>query len=111
MKKIRAAIAKALGQNAEGLPMTTIFTSDSTQPVATQPVGLGAMTGSVGPKHCAVCGEWPARQTERGNRCHLCESREWCEEHPVPLPSNRKMLEDLASIGVPGAAEKPERTR
>lgn len=81
--------------------MTTIFTSDSTQPV-----GLGAMTGSAGPAHCAVCGEWPARPTERGNRCHLCESRERCSEHPVPLPGHREMLDDLASIGVPGAAEK-----
>ena len=81
--------------------MTTADTDDSTQPA-----GLGAMTGSAGPTYCAVCGEWPARQTERGNRCHLCESREWCAEHPVPLPSNQKMLKDLASIGVPGAAEK-----
>lgn len=53
----------------------------------------------VGPSSCDVCGAWPARQTERGQRCHLCESREWEAEHPVPLPGNPEMLKDLAAAG------------
>lgn len=64
------------------------------------------MSNPTGPTSCDVCGAWPARSTERGFRCHLCESREWAAEHPVPLPSDPKMLADLASIGVPGAATK-----
>lgn len=63
-----------------------------------------------GPIYCQSCGAWPARQTERGPRCHLCESREWCEEHPVPLPDSPDCLLDLASIGVPGALEKFEKS-
>lgn len=34
--------------------------------------------------------------------------REHAAAHPVPLPSNPKMLIDLASIGVSGAKEKLE---
>lgn len=69
-------------------------------------VGTSGFVQPVGPSKCDVCGEWPARMTERGQRCHLCESREWCADHPVPLPDGKQCLEDLASIGVPGAAEK-----
>ena len=81
--------------------MTTVFTSD-----ATQPAGLGAMTGSAGPSYCDTCGEWPASMTPKGKRCHLCWTRDIAAENPVPLPSDTKMLEDLASLGVTGAAEK-----
>ncbi len=57
-------------------------------------------TGPVsGPTYCAVCGEWPARLTERGNRCHLCESLEWATEHPAPLPSNVETVKELADLG------------
>ena len=59
-----------------------------------------------GPRYCAVCGEWPAMETPLGLRCHLCECRDYAAAHPVPLPENREMLRDLASIGVTGAAEK-----
>jgi hypothetical protein len=45
-------------------------------------------------------------ETPQGLRCHLCECRDYAASHPVPLPSNPDMLRDLASIGVPGAAEK-----
>ena len=56
-----------------------------------------AAVGFAGPTHCDICGEWPARQTDRGRRCHLCETREWCNEHPVPLLSNMETdaLRDL----------------
>lgn len=47
-----------------------------------------AASCSAGPTHCDICEEWPARLTERGKRCHMCETREWCYEHPVQLPSN-----------------------
>jgi len=60
---------------------------------------LPPTTCSAGPTYCAICGEWPARQTGRGNRCHLCESREWCEDHPVPLPSNPETVKELADLG------------
>lgn len=64
-------------------------------------------TGSAsGPSFCKLCGEWPARHTSRGLRCHLCECRDICADNPVPLPDGRECLQDLASIGVPGAAEK-----
>ncbi len=64
----------------------------------------------LGPTTCDLCGFWPARRTERGNRCHLCEAREWCAEHPVPLPKNRetpilgactpkKLFQRLAQLG------------
>lgn len=59
-----------------------------------------------GPSYCKLCGEWPARQTSKGLRCHLCECRDICADNPVPLPAGRDCLQDLASIGVPGAAEK-----
>ena len=36
----------------------------------------------------------------------MCECREICADNPVPLPESRECLRDLASIGVPGAAEK-----
>lgn len=59
---------------------------------------VGISTSS-GPTYCDICGEWPARQTERGKRCHICESREWCDEHPVPLPSNIETVKELAELG------------
>ena len=61
-----------------------------------------------GPRYCAVCGAWPAMATPLGLRCHLCECRFYAAAHPVP-PENPEMLRDLASIGVPGAAEKLSR--
>lgn len=48
-------------------------------------------------------------ETALGLRCHLCECRDYAAAHPVPLPENPEMLRDLASIGVPGAAEKLSR--
>jgi len=33
----------------------------------------------------------------------MCWCRDIAAANPLPLPSDRKMLEDLASIGVPGA--------
>ena len=71
--------------------MTIEITSDGT--------ALPPKAGSAGPTHCDVCGEWPARQTERGKRCHMCESREWCAEHPVPLPNNLETVKELADLG------------
>ena len=59
-----------------------------------------------GPSYCAVCGEWPASMTPKGKRCHMCWTRDIAAENPVPLPNGKQCLEDLASIGVPGAAEK-----
>lgn len=66
-------------------------------------VALGSASG---PSYCKLCGEWPARQTAKGLRCHLCECRDICADNPVPLPKGRECLQDLANIGVPGAAEK-----
>lgn len=63
-------------------------------------------SSAAGPSYCKLCGEWPARQTSKGLRCHLCECRDICADNPVPLPSSRECLQDLASIGVLGAAEK-----
>lgn len=54
---------------------------------------------TMGPSYCEICNEWPARQTERGNRCHLCENREWCDEHPVPLPDDPETVKKLADLG------------
>lgn len=71
--------------------MTIETTSDS--------IALPPTAGSAGPTHCDICGEWPARQTERGKRCLMCESREWCAEHPVPLPSNLETVKELADLG------------
>jgi len=48
-------------------------------------------------------------ETALGLRCHLCECLDYAVAHPVPLPENPEMLRDLASIGVPGAAEKLSR--
>ena len=48
-------------------------------------------------------------ETPLGPRCHLCECRDYAAAHPVPLPETTEMLRDLASIGVPGAAEKLSR--
>jgi hypothetical protein len=48
-------------------------------------------------------------ETALGLRCHPCECRDYAAAHPVPLPENPEMLRDLASIGVPGAAEKLSR--
>lgn len=72
---------------------------------------FAAPSGSAsGPSYCASCGEWPARMTPNGLRCHLCECRDYCAANPVPLPDNPLMLKDLASIGVPGAADKLQQT-
>lgn len=71
--------------------MTIEITSDGT--------ALSPAACSEGPTHCDICGEWPARRTERGKRCHLCETREWCNEHPVPLPSNEEAVKELADLG------------
>lgn len=74
------------------------------------PQPLAQATGSAsGPRYCAVCGEWPAMETPLGLRCRLCECRDYAAAHPVPLPDNPEMLRGLASIGVPGAAEKLSR--
>jgi len=62
-----------------------------------------------GPRYCAICGEWPAMETALGLRCQMCECRDYAATHPVPLPENPENLRDLASIGVPGAAEKLSR--
>lgn len=78
----------------------------NTRPTTFEPLPASDLLGHVGPSKCGVCGEWPARMTERGQRCHLCETREWAAAHPVPLPNGKECLEDLASIGVPGAAQK-----
>lgn len=37
---------------------------------------------------------------------YLDDLRRYAELHPVPLPNNPAMLQDLASIGVPGARLK-----
>jgi hypothetical protein len=29
----------------------------------------------------------------------MCETREWCAEHPVPLPSNLETVKELADLG------------
>lgn len=75
------------------------------------PDPLDAAACSDGPSYCAACGAWPARETPKGKLCHMC----WCQDiaaaNPVPLPSDRAMLSDLASIGVPGAAEKLSQNR
>lgn len=62
-------------------------------------IALPPPAGSAGPTHCEICGEWPARQTEGGKRCHMCATREWCNEHPVPLPSNMETVKELADLG------------
>lgn len=62
----------------------------------------------IGPRYCDICAEWPARETDRGNRCHWCETMEWCEEHPVPLPNNVKFIRTLADYGYKPALEKME---
>ena len=36
----------------------------------------------------------------------MCWTRDIAADNPVPLPNGKKCLEDLASIGVPGAAQK-----
>lgn len=61
-----------------------------------------------GPSFCEApgCGAWPARPTDLGMRCHLCWCRDVADANPVPLPSNPRMLSDLARIGVAGALEK-----
>ena len=61
---------------------------------------------NIGPRHCGVCGAWPAMEREQGLRCWLCEVRDYADANPVPLPSGAEALRDLASIGVPGAQEK-----
>lgn len=53
------------------------------------PDSSGPVDGVVGPRHCALCGEWPARETKHGLRCHLCECRDICAEHPVPPPGGQ----------------------
>lgn len=52
-----------------------------------------------GPYFCSLCGFWPARETELGLRCHICETREWADTHPVPLPNGVAALRDLAVVG------------
>ena len=59
-----------------------------------------------GPCFCEACGAHPASQTPKGKRCHTCWILDVAADNPVPLPDGKKCLEDLASIGVPGAAEK-----
>jgi hypothetical protein len=71
--------------------MTIEITRDGT--------ALPPTTCSAGPTHCDICDEWPARQTELGKRCHMCETREWCAEHPVQLPSNPETVKELADLG------------
>jgi hypothetical protein len=61
-----------------------------------------------GPRYCALCGAWPADMTPGGLRCYMCELRDYANANPVPLPNDRKMLEDLAKLGVAGAKEKLE---
>ena len=68
------------------------------------------MNAHSGPLFCELCGAWPAMETSGGLRCAWCDDREWAQNHPVPLPDNPSMLADLASIGVPGAAEKLAKT-
>jgi len=41
----------------------------------------------------------------------MCWCRDIAAANPLPLPSDRKMLEDLASIGVPGATAQLRRHR
>lgn len=84
------------------------MTIASTETLDGPPVCVATGSAS-GPRYCAVCGEWPAMETPLGLRCHLCECRDYAAAHPVPLPENPEMLRDLASIGVPGAAEKLSR--
>jgi hypothetical protein len=86
-------------------PMTDNFQSN-TRTAGAPPGSLHPAGSASGPRYCAVCGEWPAMETPLGLRCHLCECRDYAAAHPVPLPENPEMLRDLASIGVPGAAEK-----
>ncbi len=81
--------------------------TEKLSPTEDRSSALAVASGSAsGPSYCKVCGEWPARQTRKGLRCHLCECRDICADNPVPLPEGRECLQDLASIGVPGAAEK-----
>lgn len=39
-----------------------------------------------GPTYCGLCGEWPARTTDRGPRCHMCETRELGERTSRAVP-------------------------
>lgn len=81
--------------------MTIEITSDG--------AALPPTTCSAGPTYCDICGEWPARHTERGKRCHICESREWCAEHPVPLPNNLEIVKELADLGYDPAIRRLSR--
>lgn len=83
--------------------MTSISPQTIFEPLPPVP---GSALHDCGPSYCGVCGEWPASMTPKGKRCHLCWTRDIAAENPVPLPNGKQCLEDLASIGVPGAAEK-----
>lgn len=78
-----------------------------TQQMPIEPLPASDLFGlDVGPSYCEACGEWPASMTPKGKRCHMCWTRDIAAENPVPLPDDKQCLDDLARIGVPGAAEK-----
>jgi hypothetical protein len=52
----------------------------------------------VGPSYCEKCREWPARRGAYGLLCDLCEAREWCARHPVPLPSDPKLRAEIEAL-------------
>ena len=83
--------------------MTSISSQTTFEPLPPVP---GSASHGCGPSYCGVCGEWPASLTPKGKRCHMCWTRDIAADNPVPLPNGKKCLEDLASIGVPGAAQK-----
>ena len=65
-----------------------------------QGVNTATVVMQVGPSYCDLCGEWPAAMTKNGKRCHLCECKDICAEHPVAFPKDARMIRDLQSIGV-----------
>ena len=83
----------------------------------TRPASSGTVECVVGPRHCALCGEWPARETKNGLRCHLCECRDICAEYPVPMPgdSDKTALRELVDGAWPiielWCAKSPEQIR
>lgn len=38
-----------------------------------------------GPAYCRICGHWPARATEYGLMCSMCEFREYVERNPFTM--------------------------
>lgn len=50
--------------------------------------------------YCAVCGEWSARETPLGLRCHLCECRDLADLHPVSLCHIAFLNSLVGNIGV-----------